>query len=133
MKLSAEQVAQYEREGFLLLPGVLDEGALEKMRAECMLAWEAEKGPFDPEGTWLHNALLPNVHHRSVEVRDWLPNFVRFVRTIGGATKKSRAAGDRESGNSCGASRPTPTRSSTGPSRAWGTRSPGTNVPSPRC
>lgn len=39
------------------------------MLEECMDAWQAEKGPFDPNATWLQNALLPNIHHRSPLVR----------------------------------------------------------------
>ena len=36
-----------------------------------MRAWHAEKGEFDPEGNWLHNALLTNIHHLSALVRQY--------------------------------------------------------------
>ncbi len=39
------------------------------MRDECMRAWNAEKGEFDPSKTWLQNALLPNIHRLSLTVR----------------------------------------------------------------
>mgnify|MGYP001367277883 CR=1 FL=1 len=69
--LSAAQVEHYREEGFLVLPKLLAPGALEALLAECMAAWEAEKGPFDPSATWLHNALLPNIHDHSKLVQSY--------------------------------------------------------------
>lgn len=63
------QVEQYNGQGFLALGRVLSAEGLEQVRSECMRAWEAEKGPFDPKATWLHNALLSDIHHRSETVR----------------------------------------------------------------
>ena len=39
------------------------------MRSECMTTWSATKTGFDPKGSWLQNALLPNIHHHSELVR----------------------------------------------------------------
>ena len=41
------------------------------MRRQCMAAWEEEKSAFDPNKTWLENALLVNIHHRASIVRDY--------------------------------------------------------------
>lgn len=54
-----------------MLPKLLAPEALEALLAECMAAWEAEKGLFDPSASWLKNALLPNIHHRSPLVRSY--------------------------------------------------------------
>lgn len=70
-KLSAEEVQRYRDEGYLLLGRTLTDKGLDQMREECMAAWRAEKGEFDPNATWLQNALLPNIHHRSRIVREF--------------------------------------------------------------
>lgn len=70
-KLSAEEVERYRREGYLVVGRTLTDAGLEQMRAECMAVWRAEKGEYDPNATWLQNALLPNIHHRSRIVRDF--------------------------------------------------------------
>jgi ectoine hydroxylase-related dioxygenase (phytanoyl-CoA dioxygenase family) len=69
--LSNEQVQHYEDKGFLMLPGLLDAARLTTMLDECMDAWQQEKGAFDPNATWLQNALLPDIHHGSKLVRDY--------------------------------------------------------------
>jgi hypothetical protein len=70
-KLAATELRRYQEEGYLLVGKTLTDAGLEQIRAECMQAWNAEKGPYDPNATWLLNALLPNIHHRSALVRDF--------------------------------------------------------------
>ena len=69
--LSDTQIKAYAAEGYLHLGRVLTDAGLEAMRTECMSAWRAEKGEFDPEKSWLQNALLSDIHHRSAVVRDY--------------------------------------------------------------
>ncbi len=63
--LTEQQVCSYKEQGFLALGRVLSNDGLTQMREQCMAAWKAEKGRFDSEKTWLQNALLGNIHHRS--------------------------------------------------------------------
>lgn len=72
--LTDEMIAQYHDQGFLLLGSMLTPEGLSQMRKEAMAAWEAEKGPFDPTATWLSNALLTNVHHKSPIIRQYYLN-----------------------------------------------------------
>ncbi len=69
--LSDEQCRFYEQQGYLLLGQTLTDQGLSQMRRQCMDAWAAEKGQFDPTQTWLINALLTNIHHRSQVVRQF--------------------------------------------------------------
>ncbi len=69
--LTTEELRQYREGGYLEVGRTLTDEGLEQMRAECMTAWHAEKGQFDPNATWLQNALLPNIHHRSEVVRNF--------------------------------------------------------------
>lgn len=70
-KLSSEELAFYEEHGYLKLGRTLTEKGLDLMLEECMNAWKAEKQGFDAEKTWLQNALLVNIHHKSKIVRDF--------------------------------------------------------------
>jgi len=72
--LTDDQLQQYETEGYLCLGRTLTDEGLDRMRQECMAAWTAEKGPFDPKNSWLQNALLPNIHHRTDLVRQFYFN-----------------------------------------------------------
>ncbi len=67
--LSAEQLSFYHEHGYLALGRVLTDKGLEQMRREVMVAWEAEKGSFDPTKNWLQNSLLADIHHRSDTAR----------------------------------------------------------------
>lgn len=60
--LTDDQVRAYETDGYLILPGMLGAEQLAAMLDECMRAWRAERGAFDPNATWLKNALLPDIH-----------------------------------------------------------------------
>ena len=71
MTLSSEQIKQYQELGYLLLSQLLDLERLHTLTQDCMNAWVNEKGPFDPEGTWLHNALLTDIEQKSTCVRDY--------------------------------------------------------------
>lgn len=70
-RLSDEQLNLFHEQGFLTLGPVLTEEGLARMRRQCMAAWEKEKGPFDPDGAWLKNALLINIHHHAPIVRNY--------------------------------------------------------------
>ncbi|MEE3371208.1 MAG: phytanoyl-CoA dioxygenase family protein [Planctomycetota bacterium] len=65
---NAERLS-YQEQGFLNLGPLLTPLGLERMRSECMATWSATKTGFDPKGSWLQNALLPNIHHHSELVR----------------------------------------------------------------
>ncbi len=67
--LDTGQRSQYERDGFVVLRGFLGANAIAAMLDECMEAWNREKGAFDPNASWLKNALVPNIHHHSDLVR----------------------------------------------------------------
>lgn len=69
--LSDEQVARYERDGYLMVGRVLTDSGLEEMRNQCMEAWRLEKEGFDPNKSWLQNALLVNIHHKAPLVRSY--------------------------------------------------------------
>ena len=70
-RLSASELADYDTHGYLVLDELLTERGLQEMVEQCMASWRAEKGEFDPEGTWLQNSLLPNIHHSAPIVRDY--------------------------------------------------------------
>ena len=67
--LSEERCRFYEQQGYLLLGRTLTDQGLDQIRRQCMDAWIGEKGEFDPTKTWLVNALLTDIHHRSPVVR----------------------------------------------------------------
>ena len=69
--LSQAQIEQYWELGYLNLGKVLTDVGLELMREQVMAAWLKEKGPFDPERTWLQNSLLSNIHLHSDVVRKY--------------------------------------------------------------
>ena len=68
-RLSDSELRRFAAEGYLVCGATLTARGLERVRGECMGAWRREKGDFDPDKTWLENALLPNIHHRSAMVR----------------------------------------------------------------
>ena len=63
------QRALFKEQGFLQFGPLLTPAGLDRMRTECMTSWSAEKSAFDRQGSWLQNALLPNIHHHSEFVR----------------------------------------------------------------
>jgi len=67
--LSARELATFREQGFLVVKNILTGSGLEKMRRECMIAWNEEKVAFDPTKSWLQNSLLVNIHHRSNAVK----------------------------------------------------------------
>ena len=70
-RLSNDEIQHYQEQGFVVLPRLLEEPLLSLLLDECMSAWHQEKAAFDKEATWLQNALLPNIHHRSELVRKY--------------------------------------------------------------
>jgi len=70
-RLSDEDLGFYRDQGYLVLKSVLTPAGIRRMVDESMAAWTAEKGQYEPTATWLKNALLTNIHHRSRTVRDY--------------------------------------------------------------
>ena len=69
--LTVDELQSFVDSGFLHYGPALTDAGLERMRDQCMTAWSAEKTGYDPNGTWLHNALLVNIHHHSELVRQY--------------------------------------------------------------
>ena len=69
--LTADQLESYAQNGYLLYGPALTDHGLNRLRDECMTTWRAEKGKFKPDGSWLQNALLTDIHHKSDLVRQY--------------------------------------------------------------
>lgn len=69
--LAPADVKIYSEQGYLLVGRTLTDTGLDAMRKQCMHAWNAEKTQYDPDGTWLKNALMTNIHHGASIVRDF--------------------------------------------------------------
>lgn len=69
--LTLEEIEFYERHGYLALGRTLTERGLQEMRRQCMEAWNGEKKQYNPDGTWLQNSLLVNIHHQAPIARDF--------------------------------------------------------------
>jgi hypothetical protein len=69
--LTDQELSIFREQGFLLLRKVLTPEGLARIRKESMAAWHAEKEAFDPARSWLQNALLVNIHHKSQTIRDY--------------------------------------------------------------
>ena len=67
--LTAGELDLFKENGYLIVKNALTEAGLDRMRAESMQAWNAEKEAFDPSKTWLQNSLLVNIHHRAPSVK----------------------------------------------------------------
>ena len=61
------------------------------MREQVMKTWVSEKGEFDPDKTWLQNALLPNIHRKADVVRQcyFIGPFVDIAEQVIGLNIKS--------------------------------------------
>lgn len=64
-ELSTEELEAYKTDGYLIIKNILTPAGLERMRAECMEAWNSEKEAFDSSRSWLQNSLLVNIHHKA--------------------------------------------------------------------
>lgn len=69
--LGDADLRSYDEDGFILLRSLVRPSGVRRLVDECMAAWTAVKGPYDPKGTWLENALLADIHRRSRTVRDY--------------------------------------------------------------
>jgi hypothetical protein len=67
--LSQEQIAEFSREGYLVVGRTLTNQGLEQVRNEVTLVWSREKGAPNPSATWLQNGLLSDVHRMVPLVR----------------------------------------------------------------
>lgn len=70
-RLTEAQLQEYQSQGFLVLSQTLTPTGRERLLAEAMEVWMEQKGPYDPNATWLNNALLPNIHHHSPAIREF--------------------------------------------------------------
>ncbi len=70
-KLTPDELSSFKEEGYLILKNVLTQKGLNKMRQECMQAWNAEKESFDPNKSWLENSLLADIHHKAPSVKKY--------------------------------------------------------------
>lgn len=70
-RLTPDELAAYNSQGFLLIDGLLPPDGVAALRDACMEVWQRIKGTPDPGGTWLQAALLPDVHHHNDLVREF--------------------------------------------------------------
>jgi hypothetical protein len=92
--LTPAELRSYADQGYLVLDSIVKPAGIRRLVAECMNAWNAAKGPYDPQATWLENALLVDIHHRSQAVRDFYfaGPLVGMVSQIIGANIKAVTA-----------------------------------------
>ncbi len=69
IRLTADQLARYEEQGYLRVGRTLTDKGLHAMREQVSAAWAARKQHFDSGKTWLQNSLLANVHQQCPIVR----------------------------------------------------------------
>ena len=69
--LNSSELTDFKRDGYLCCGPILTTTGLEKIRGQCMGAWKASKPKFNPQKTWLENALLPDIHHYASLVRQF--------------------------------------------------------------
>jgi len=72
--LTEDQITFYKEFGYLKVGKTLTDEGVQQMLSECMVAWKAEKVDFDPDKTWLQNALLVDIHKRSNLVKEFYFN-----------------------------------------------------------
>lgn len=70
-ELNQSQIDTFTEYGFLVIGQTLTDRGLTEMQRQCMSAWQTKKQAYDSNGTWLHNALLPDIHHFAPIVRDF--------------------------------------------------------------
>ena len=69
--LSREELTFFNENGYLIIKSILKPEGLAQMQQECMAAWAKEKESFDPNKSWLQNALLINIHHQATTVKEY--------------------------------------------------------------
>lgn len=72
--LSREEFMFFSENGYLIIKSILKPEGLARMQQECMDAWGKEKEAFDPNKSWLQNALLINIHHQAATVKEYYFN-----------------------------------------------------------
>ena len=72
--LSKEELTFFNEKGYLIIKAILKPEGLAQMHQECMDAWRKEKETFDPNKSWLQNALLINIHHQATTVKEYYFN-----------------------------------------------------------
>lgn len=70
-RLSEAELAAFRENGYHSYGRILTDEGLREMRRQSMVVWTAEKGAFDPNKTWLENALIVDIHHQAPIVRDY--------------------------------------------------------------
>jgi hypothetical protein len=70
-RLTADDIRSFKENGFVVLRNVLDAPHRAALLDECMQIWREDKSSFDPDATWLQNALVRDIHHRSTLVRHY--------------------------------------------------------------
>lgn len=63
--LTGEDVRFYEDQGYLLLGRTLTDHGLDRLRQQCMEAWDEQQGAYEEGKTWTQNSLLINIHLHS--------------------------------------------------------------------
>ena len=84
--LTDQQVAFYQENGCLNVGRTLTDQGLKMMLEQSMREWEKEKGPFNPDSSWLQNSLLVDIHKKSDIVREFYfngPVVDKMVQLIG--------------------------------------------------
>lgn len=72
--LSREELTFFNEHGYLIIKSILKPEGLAQMQQEYMDAWAKEKETFDPNKSWLQNALLINIHHQATTVKEYYFN-----------------------------------------------------------
>ncbi|MCG8306660.1 MAG: phytanoyl-CoA dioxygenase family protein [Cytophagales bacterium] len=72
--LSEEQLNFYHENGYLSLGKTLSDEGVKQLLDQSMAAWNAEKGAYSDNNSWLQNALLVDIHHKAPLVRDFYFN-----------------------------------------------------------
>ena len=96
--LTAAELRGYEEQGCLVLRSVLTPSGVRRLVDECMTAWTAEKGPYDPRATWLENALLVLAEARKSPFREAVSLALARAVTPAPGTGRRRAGGPRHAG-----------------------------------
>ena len=73
-KLDERQIQFYKDHGYLKVGSTLTDSGIAEMKEQCMKVWHEEKREFNPDQTWLKNALLIDIHKKSPLVKEFYFN-----------------------------------------------------------